>query len=119
MRLPFRIIQQISSNTDRLIIINFLDFVRFSKLKFNKLFSKFILTIILKIFKNTILEQYCEELSVKNGTVSPIGTQTEGTVVTVTCLKPKRYVLMGSKQVTCLANGSWSETPECRKCGKS
>ena len=63
-------------------------------------------------------EQYCEELNVENVQVSSSGSQREGTVVTVTCFKPKRYVLMGRKQVTCLANGSWSETPECRKCGK-
>ena len=72
----------------------------------------------IKDFLKTTPEQVCEELSVKNGTVSPIGTETEGTVVTVTCLKPKRYALMGRKQVTCQENGSWSETPECRKYGK-
>ena len=52
-----------------------------------------------------------------NATVSPSGAVTEGTVVTVTCKKPRRYVLMGDKEVTCQSTG-WNNTPKCKKCGK-
>ena len=38
-------------------------------------------------------------------------------VATVTCLKPKRYALIGGKEVTCQSNNTWSATPECRLCG--
>ena len=63
-------------------------------------------------------EKYCDTLTVDNAQVSPNETVKEGTVVTVTCLKPERYVLMGDKEVTCPASGEWSEEPECRRCGK-
>ena len=38
-------------------------------------------------------------------------------VATVECLKPKRYALIGGKEVTCQSNNTWSATPECRLCG--
>ena len=66
--------------------------------------------------KKTIIS-VCPELQVKNATVSPNVAVTEGTVVTVTCKKPRRYVLMGEKYVTCQSTG-WNNKPECRKCGK-
>ena len=49
--------------------------------------------------------------------VSLSGDVPQGTAVTVTCLKPKRHVLFGNKEVTCQSEG-WSDKPECRKCGK-
>ena len=54
-----------------------------------------------------------------NAKVSQSGAVTEGAVVTVTCLKkkPKRYVLIGNKDVTCQSTG-WSDIPKCMKCGK-
>ena len=59
----------------------------------------------------------CPELKVINATVSSSGPVTVDTVVTVTCKKPRRYVLMGEKYVTCQSKG-WSDLPECKKCGK-
>ena len=42
----------------------------------------------------------------------------EKTTVTVTgCTKPKGYVLIGDKKITCQHDGSWSQESECRKCG--
>ena len=38
-------------------------------------------------------------------------------VATITCLKPKRYALIGGKEVTCQSDDTWSATPECRLCG--
>ena len=52
-----------------------------------------------------------------NVIVSPSGAVPEDTVVTVTCRKPKRYVLMGEKYITCKSTG-WINKPECKKCGK-
>ena len=70
------------------------------------------------MFYNLIMKFLeCPELKVINATVSPSGLVAEGTVVTITCKKPRRYVLMGEKYVTCQSTG-WSDTPECRKCGK-
>ena len=64
-----------------------------------------------------IPERVCPALSIDNAQVLPSGDVTEGNTVTVTCLKPKRYVLYGNKDVTCQFTG-WSNKPECRKCGK-
>ena len=61
-------------------------------------------------------EQYCDALEVKNGTISINGRVLEDTVVTVTCLKPKTFILMGDKEVTCQSNGEWSTVPECKLC---
>ena len=59
----------------------------------------------------------CKELTVQNAhKVTPSGSVTEGTVVTVTC--SKRYALIGSKLVTCLSSGTWSSTPRCLKFSK-
>ena len=38
--------------------------------------------------------------------------------VTVTCLKPKYYVLFGNKEVTCESKGWSAKEPKCLKCGK-
>ena len=38
-------------------------------------------------------------------------------VATITCLKPKRYALIGEKEVTCQSDNMWAATPECRLCG--
>ncbi|KAL5247273.1 hypothetical protein ACHWQZ_G019215 [Mnemiopsis leidyi] len=63
-------------------------------------------------------EPYCEcpGLEISNAMVSLSGDVPQGTAVTVTCLKPKRHVLFGNKEVTCQSEG-WSDKPECRKCG--
>ncbi|KAL5251393.1 hypothetical protein ACHWQZ_G016933 [Mnemiopsis leidyi] len=58
----------------------------------------------------------CPELEVNNAKVSPNGTVTRGTVVTVTC-KPK-HLLIGDKYVTCQST-KWSTVPKCRKCESS
>ncbi|KAL5247523.1 hypothetical protein ACHWQZ_G019414 [Mnemiopsis leidyi] len=65
----------------------------------------------------TRCERLCPGLSVEKAEVSPSGDVRENTMVTVTCLKPKHYVLFGKKEVTCQSTG-WSPKPECRKCGK-
>ena len=52
-----------------------------------------------------------------NAKVSPSGPATQGTVVTITCEKPKFYELIGNKEVTCQSTG-WSDIPECRKLGR-
>ena len=60
----------------------------------------------------------CSELIVDKAQVSPTrDIIIENNVVTVTCLKPKHYVLFGEEEVTCQSTG-WSEKPECRRCGK-
>ncbi|KAL5251349.1 hypothetical protein ACHWQZ_G016894 [Mnemiopsis leidyi] len=56
----------------------------------------------------------CPELKVDNGTVSPSGAVTRGTVVTVTC--QSKHLLIGDKHVTCLQSTEWSHQPECRMC---
>ena len=44
----------------------------------------------------------------------------ENTVVTLTCFQPKRYVLMGKKEITCTNDGTWSSSASgCTKCGRS
>ena len=53
-----------------------------------------------------------------NAQVLPDGQTMEGAVVTVRCLKPIKYVLIGGNEVTCQSNEEWSDEPECRKCGK-
>ena len=45
-------------------------------------------------------------------------TTEETTVVSVTCVRPKRYVLMGETSITCQHDGIWSQQPQCIKCGK-
>ena len=64
-----------------------------------------------------ISERVCPALSIDDAQVLPSGDVTEGSPVTVTCLKPKHYVLFGNKEVTCQSTG-WSNNPECRKYGK-
>ena len=41
-----------------------------------------------------------------------------GDVVTVTCLKPLRFVLFGETYVTCQSTAGWSKQPVCKQCGK-
>ena len=60
----------------------------------------------------------CPELKIPGAQTSHSGMAQENTVVTVTCLKQKHYVLFGEKEVTCQSTG-WSHDPECRKFGKS
>ncbi|KAL5246604.1 hypothetical protein ACHWQZ_G018723 [Mnemiopsis leidyi] len=64
------------------------------------------------------LDSECPELTVDNALVSQSvdGQVTQNTVATVTCLKPKHYVMFGNKEVTCQSDG-WNDKPECRKCG--
>ena len=56
-------------------------------------------------------------MEVPEAEVSDSGRVTEGTVVTVTCLKAKRYVLFGHEEVTCRSGGTWSSKPKCEKLG--
>ena len=67
---------------------------------------------------STVSEPVCPELSIDKAQVLPSGDIAQGNTVNVTCLKPKRHVLLGSKEVTCQSTG-WSCVPECRKCGES
>ena len=63
----------------------------------------------------------CEKKALeKNFEVPPAvkNNTEENTVVTVMCMKTNPYVLIGQREVTCQHNGSWSQGPECRKCGK-
>ena len=41
-----------------------------------------------------------------------------GDTVTLTCLKATRYTLFGDKEVSCLSDGDWSDSPYCTKTGK-
>ena len=66
-------------------------------------------------------EPSCPELSEK-AQVSESGFVDGNKVFTVTCLKPKHYVLLGDKEVTCQSTGWITATgalPECRRCGES
>ncbi|XP_063686031.1 sushi, von Willebrand factor type A, EGF and pentraxin domain-containing protein 1-like [Bolinopsis microptera] len=59
-----------------------------------------------------------EELDKKFEVPSALNeTTAETTVVNVTCVRPKRYVLMGETSITCQHTGTWSQQPQCRKCG--
>ena len=60
-----------------------------------------------------------EELDKKLTVPSDLNETTEETtVVDVTCVRPKRYVLMGETSITCQHDGIWSQQPQCIKCGK-
>ena len=59
-----------------------------------------------------------QELETKFQVPLTLNEVTENTVVTVTCIKPRRYFLFGDKEITCQHDGSWSHEPECRRCGK-
>ena len=74
-------------------------------------------------FSETEAITQCKELIIKNAQVSHNGSVEENTVVTVTCNKPGRHVLLGGhvlfgeKEVTCVTGGTWSHQPECRRPG--
>ncbi|KAL5255495.1 hypothetical protein ACHWQZ_G010913 [Mnemiopsis leidyi] len=59
----------------------------------------------------------CPKLEVNNAAVSQDGPLKVGNVVTVTCLKPLRFVLFGETYVTCQSTARWSEQPACKQCG--
>ena len=68
-----------------------------------------------------ILVGQCDEDELKTKfKVSPslFEVPEEGKAVTVTCLKSKHDALIGDNVITCRHNGSWTQEPECRKCGK-
>ena len=50
--------------------------------------------------------------------VQPTGRYEAGQEVAVTCLKPRRHVLLSDKEITCQDSGDWSSEPDCRVCGK-
>ena len=64
--------------------------------------------------------KYCNALTVADTqvSISPNGRVKENTFATVTCLKPKRYALIGERRIMCKSDGSWShDEHECRKTG--
>ena len=71
------------------------------------------------IFKSIPQDKFCDGFVITNAIVSPVGRVKEGDLVTVTCSKSYRYVLIGDKEVTCGSTGEWSLKPECRRCGMS
>lgn len=67
-------------------------------------------------------EPVCSELSFEKAQVTQSGYVSGNKVFTVACLKPKHYVLLGDKEVTCQSAGWITATgamPECRRCGES
>ena len=68
-----------------------------------------------------ILVGQCDEDELKTKfKVSPslFEVPEEGKAVTVTCLKSKHDALIGDNVITCRHDGSWTQEPQCRKCGK-
>ena len=52
----------------------------------------------------------------KHAQASSKGRVKEYSVVTITCLEPKMYILKGEKKITCQSSGDWSTLPECIAC---